>query len=191
LMMTPNTIYEDLCVNYKSEVNGKYLSAVHTVGSKYAGIHQTYKIILTPTQEIDSVYQDKLLIVKIDEKGKIADRGGDYQLGTVTTRVKEFGSFAIMMDTTKPVLKLMTETMKLTKKSKLVFKIGDNLSGIQSYNATLDGAWILTKYDRKKARLYLSLSEVENLSAGTHTLQVEIIDERGNSNLQSFEIEVN
>ena len=191
LMMTPNTIYEDLCVNYKSEVNGKYLSAIHTVGTRYAGIHQTYKIILTPTQEIDSVYLEKLLIVSIDDKGKIADRGGDYQLGTVTTRVKEFGSFAIMMDTTKPVLNLMSDTTKLTKNSKLVFKIGDNLSGIQSYNATLDGGWILTEYDRKKARWTISLSEVENLKAGTHTLQVEVIDEKGNSNFQSLEITIN
>jgi len=95
------------------------------------------------------------------------------------------------MDTTKPVLNLMSDTTKLTKNSKLVFKIGDNLSEIQSYNATLDGDWILTEYDRKKARWTISLSDVENLKAGTHTLQVEVIDEKGNSNFQSLEITIN
>ncbi len=190
-MMTPNTLYEDLCVDYRTQKSTSYLSDIHTFGTRYAGIQKTYKVVLTPNKKIDSIYHDKLLIVLIDEKGRIADRGGDFQLGTVTTRVKQFGKFAISIDTTKPVLKLLSDTSKLAQKSTLVFKIGDNLSGIQSYNATLDGEWILTEYKRKKARWYVSLFEVENLTSGTHTLQIEVVDEIGNSNFQRIEIKVN
>lgn len=189
-MMTPNTLYENLCVNYQSEKNSSYLSDVHVFGTKFAGIQQTYKVILTPNQPIDSALHDKLLIVSIDDKGKIADRGGDFQLGTVTTRVKQFGSFAISIDTTMPLLVLLTDTTKLKTNSTLVFKMGDNLSGIQSYSATLDGEWILSTFKRKKGRLYVSFTEVENLKPGTHILQVEVIDERGNSNLMSLEAKI-
>lgn len=193
ILMTPNTLYENQCVNYSRTTEGSYLSDVHTIKNEtgYIGIQQSYKLFITPNQPIDSLYWKKLLVVAIDKKGRISDRGGEYQLGKVTTRLREFGRFALMMDTIKPVLKLLSKTDKLEKNSKLIFKIGDNLSGIQSYQATLDGAWILTRYDRKKSRWYISLSEYENLSKGAHTLQVEVVDEKGNSNLQSIELLIN
>ena len=191
-LMTSGTLYEDLCFQYKVVTDSNYLSDIYTItGSKqYVGIQNYFKIFVTPTVEIDSQYQSKLCIVSINNKGRISDRGGNYELGKVTTRVKEFGSFALKLDTTKPVLELLSNTDKLTKNSTLVFKIGDNLSGIQSYNATMDGEWILTQYKRKKSRWYISFSESKNLSKGTHTLQIEVIDEKGNSNFQSLELVV-
>ena len=189
-LMTPNTLYENLNFNYANKKDSTFISDVHTLknANGYVGIQQYFKIFITPNQIIDSIYQSKICVVKINEKGRVSDRGGSYQEGKVTTRIKEFGSFALKLDTTKPVLELLSNTDKLTKNSTLVFKIGDNLSGIQSYNATMDGEWILTQYKRKKSRWYISFSESKNLSKGTHTLQVEVIDEKGNSNFQSLEV---
>lgn len=190
-LLTPNTIYEDLCVTYSVNTSNNYLSDIHSFGTKLAGIQKTYKLIITPTKPIDSTLHDKLLIVSINNKGSITDCGGEYQLGTVTTRVKQFGKFAITMDTTKPVLVLLSDTSKLNPKSTLVFKIGDNLSGIESYSANLNGKWILTEYKRKKARWYVSLSEMEELTSGKQILEVQVIDEKGNVNLQRFDLEIN
>lgn len=183
-LLTPNTLYEDLCVSYQSTKTNKYLSDIHSFGTRLAGIQKTYKIILKPNSPIDSALQEKALIVSISPKGRVRSKGGSYQEGTVTTRVKEFGKFAISMDTTKPFVRLEDKqnVNALQSNATLTFKISDDLSGIKSYSATLDGEWILTEYDRKKGKWNISLSEKKNLSKGTHKLILEVIDNKKNSN---------
>ncbi len=192
-MMTPNTLYEDLCVKYSVQKSSKYLSDIHSFGTRLAGIQQTYKVIITPTRSIDSALHDKLLIVSIDEKGKMTDRGGEFQLGTVTTRVKQFGKFAISIDTTKPVVKVLDkqDLNGLKPSATIKLKISDDLSGIKSYSATLNGEWMLTEYKRKKGIWNISLSENENIKNGTNKLVIEVTDEKGNINKREILIFVN
>lgn len=183
-LLTPNTLYEDLCVSYQATKTSKYLSDIHSFGTRLAGIHKTYKVIITPNKLIDSSYHDKLLIISINDKGRVTDRGGNFQEGTVTTRVREFGKFAVAMDTTKPYVRLEDKqnVNALKSNATITFKISDDLSGIESYSATLDGEWILTEYDRKRGKWNISLSEKENLNKGTHKLVLEVIDEKENNN---------
>lgn len=187
-LFTPNTLYEDQCVGYKITKSNQYLSDIHSVGSRLAGIQKTYKIILKPHSPIDSALQEKVLIVSIGPKGRVRSKGGNYQEGTVTTRVKEFGKFAISVDTTKPFVRLedRQNVNALQPNATLTFKISDDLSGIKSYSATLNGEWILTRYERKKGLWRISLSEKENLVKGTHKLELEVMDERGNRNKQEM-----
>ena len=191
LLMAENTLYDDLCFYYRPSSDTNYLSGIHNLVVNYGGVHQYYKLSIAPNQEIDSLLLPKLLIVAIDENGKISDKGGEYQEGFVTARVREFGKFAIAIDTTKPTLIPLTENIKLSKSSSISFKIGDNLSGIQSYNARIDGEWILTNYLRKKNKLVVSLSEMKELTSGSHELEIEVTDERGNLNLKRMKIFVN
>ncbi|MDB4089503.1 hypothetical protein N9544_07785, partial [Flavobacteriales bacterium] len=190
LLMTENTLYDDLCINYRASSDSNYLSAVHHLMMNYVAVHQYYKLSIAPNQEIDSMLFSKLLIVKISDNGKVSDLSGEYQEGFVTTRVREFGKFAISFDTTKPVLKVLTETIKLSKSSSISFKIGDNLSGIKSYSASLDGEWILSTYKRKRNKLVVSLSEKEGLTKGSHNLEIEVIDERGNVNKKRLVVNI-
>jgi hypothetical protein len=139
---------------------------------------------------LDSVLLQKLLIVKLDDKGRMSDKGGDFEEGFVTTRVREFGKFAISIDTTMPVLILEdNQNVNAFKSNSTInFKIGDNLSGIKSYSASIDRKWILTSYKRKRNRLVVSLPEIEGLTQGTHDLEIEVVDERGNVNLKRLKI---
>ncbi|MEN8927872.1 MAG: M23 family metallopeptidase [Flavobacteriales bacterium] len=190
-LMAENTLYDDMCFFYNKKIDSTYHSDIHDMMTRYAPVHQYYKVSIAPNQEIDSVLHSKLLIVAINEKGKIASRKGSFQNGMVTTRVREFGKFAIAIDTTKPVVKPLTETFKLSKTSSISFKIADNLSGIQSYSARIDGEWVLASYKRKKGKLIVSLSEVEGLTTGIHELEVEVVDERANVNFKKMKIVVN
>jgi len=63
--------------------------------------------------------------------------------------------------------------------SKLNFKISDNLSGIRSFNATIDGQWVLMEYDPKRALTWHTLDKA--LPKGKHHFQYIVIDMKGNS----------
>lgn len=189
-LMAKNTLYDNLCFFYRSTKDSNYLSDVHNLAGKYVGVHQYYKMTITPKVTLDSNLYSKLLIVSIDEKGRISDKGGDYREGAVTARVREFGKFALTLDTTMPVLTLVEKQNlnALKKNSTISFKIGDNLSGIESYTARVNGEWILASYKRKKRKLVVSLSEVKGLTSGTHDLEIEVVDEKGNMNLKKMKI---
>jgi len=192
LLMAENTLYEDLCFNYGVIKDSNYLSDIHQLAVSYVGVHQYYKLSIAPNQNLDSSLLPKLLIVTVDDKGRISDKGGDYEKGFVTARVREFGKFAITLDTTMPVVILEgnQDLEALKSNSTISFKIGDNLSGIQSYSARIDGEWILASYKRKRRKLVVSLSEKEGLSKGTHNLEVEVTDERGNVNRERLMITI-
>jgi hypothetical protein len=66
----------------------------------------------------------------------------------------------------------------MTEKTKLVFKIADQLSGIEKFNGTIDGQWVLFEYDQKTGTLWHTFDE--RTKTGTHQLELEISDKKNN-----------
>ena len=66
----------------------------------------------------------------------------------------------------------------MTEKTKLVFKIADQLSGIGKFNGTIDGQWVLFEYDQKTGTLWHTFDE--GTKAGEHQLELEITDKKEN-----------
>jgi hypothetical protein len=66
----------------------------------------------------------------------------------------------------------------MTLKWSITVKITDNLSGVGSYRATVDGKWVLMAYDAKNDKLSYYFDE--KLSKGNHTFKIVVKDEVGN-----------
>ncbi len=90
-------------------------------------------------------------MVRLNSQNKPVSVGGRFEKGYIKTRLRDFGRYTIMADTTAPVITLLNlkEGLSISKLQELRVNIGDNLSGIKSYRATLNGAWILMDYDAK------------------------------------------
>jgi hypothetical protein len=67
----------------------------------------------------------------------------------------------------------------MTEKTKLVFKIADQLSGIGKFNGTIDGKWVLFEYDQKTGTLWHTFDE--RTKTGTHQLELEVSDKKNNT----------
>ena len=68
----------------------------------------------------------------------------------------------------------------MTEKTKVVFKIVDQLSGIGNFNGRIDGHWVLFEYDQKTNSLWHTFDE--GTKAGTHQLELEVTDKKENKN---------
>lgn len=86
-----------------------------------------------------------------------------------TTGVKEFGKYVLTKDTTPPTIKPLNFRNKqwISRFRYLKLKIDDDLSGIDSYRATVNGKFILMEYDYKTNTLVHDfndgiISETEN-----------------------------
>lgn len=169
---------------HKDKINST-LSYSYKIHGKYIPIHNSYSLSLKTDSLPDSLI-NKLLIVSIDDKGNFSSKGGQYDSGWITTKVWSFGTFAVAIDTTAPVIKQpkLPKGNIITTQKKLEFKISDNLSGIKTYRVELDGKWLLFEYEPKAQSLFC-LNNAD-LPKGKHTLKVTVTDNKGNTAVKWF-----
>jgi hypothetical protein len=162
------------------------------LNTKNIPVHHYYKLQIKPNKTFDSIKNSKLIIVEINKKGNRVNRKGEFVDGFVSTRVREYGKYAVSIDTVKPYVRLRTNkkylnTLKTT--SKIEFVISDNLSGINTYKTYVDNKWVLSNYNRRNGRLKVDFKNT-SITKGKHTIKVLVTDERGNETSKVFEVGV-
>lgn len=176
-----NCLYEDVSFDYsKSPGTGNLLSDVHQLLDNTVPVHQAYTLSIKPKKT--GKHHDKLLIVSLDKDGKPSSEGGTFDHGFVQTKTKTFGKFAVMVDTTKPTVKLINyDKQKLSfSNDKIMVKVSDNLSGIKSYRGTIDGQWVLMEFDNKEKTLCYTFDDKITKTLEEHELLVVVTDKKGN-----------
>jgi hypothetical protein len=97
----------------------------------------------------------------------------------MTVSTKELGAFTTLLDLSPPKLSLVYPLAgpeaRLEKGKQIRLHVSDNLSGVKSYRALLDGKWVLMEYEPKQNLLFIDTHPL-NLSDGVHTLVVEAED---------------
>lgn len=106
------------------------------------------------------------------------ERQGDYYV----MRVRDFGRFTLLADSTAPTLvaNRYSGGGHLNDRSVLGFAIGDDRAGIKSYEGRLNGKWVLMEYEPKKRLLFIEVAKA-NFKKGSNELEVIISDHSGNT----------
>jgi len=94
--------------------------------------------------------------------------------GKIKFETNKLGKFVVQPDVTPPDVRRI-----YANQSTLRFRIWDNLSGIDSFEVTVDGEWILMNYDYKTGVLFSEKLDKTKPFKGTLILQVK--DRVGNS----------
>ena len=126
--------------------------------------------------------KDKLYIGKLDSK-KLPLYTSTKRIGDkLTTKTRTFGTYVIASDTIPPQIKPVnfSEGKWISNENSLEVKITDDLSGISSYRATLNGKFILMEYEYKKNLLTYNFNDNVNLDS-ENNLKVIVTDNVGNS----------
>jgi hypothetical protein len=155
------------------------------IGNETIGM-QKVMTIKTKVPEDLKIPNSKLIGVWLKNGTAPYNEGGSVQNGTLSFTSRRMGSFAIMVDTIPPYInkKYINEGATYKTGSTLKFIVSDDLSGIETYHAKIDGQWVLLKYDPKKALLSHTLSNRTGI--GKHTFEIKVTDERKNSTIFSF-----
>ncbi len=99
--------------------------------------------------------------------------GGSWVGNTITFRSKNLGKYTIIRDTVPPVI-----TPKAGKRNVAYFQISDGQSGIGSFRATLNGAWVLMNFDHKKRLIWSEFKDANQQLKGQFVLELK--DKAGN-----------
>jgi murein DD-endopeptidase MepM/ murein hydrolase activator NlpD len=102
--------------------------------------------------------------------------------GRLTAKVKMLGEFKLAKDTTAPRIFGLSfkEGLWLTNMDSISLKISDNLSGIATYDAFINGKWALMHYEYKTQTLSHHFSD-GIVDEGRNELKVVVTDNVGNS----------
>jgi murein DD-endopeptidase MepM/ murein hydrolase activator NlpD len=166
-VIPPNALYDDLCLDYKRTPSTKYLSDIFRLQDAYTPLHTAIEMSL-PCTPPNGISPDKLLVVKTNG----TTFGGKWEKGKMIFQTREFGSFAVAMDTIPPKITQV-------KNAPLRFKISDNLSGIHTYNGYINGEWVLFEYDAKNRSLIHHPDGRASLQK-PYTLRLDVTDGVGN-----------
>ncbi len=162
-----------------------YFSHIHTINNNAIPLHKYAGLSLRVVDLPDSL-QSKAVLVRLDEEGNPESAGGEYCQGFVNARIREFGKYAVAVDTTPPEIKVKDQGLSILKTGMIRCYITDDLSGIKSYKAFMNGDWILMEYDLKNDMLIYRRDDM--LKPGINEFVLEVEDEKENKSVFTLEI---
>ena len=169
-----NTFYDDFYLNFEVKDNELFLHDDSVAVNDYMTI--TFDVAKIPVPE-----REKMFIANLD--GEKTEYNSTYKKDSVfSIRTKKLGKFFLAKDETPPLVYKpnFSEGENLDNQPILKIYISDDLAGIASYNAYLNGKWILMEYENKLNRLTHNLSDAifEN---GKNEFKLIVTDKLGNS----------
>jgi len=147
-------------------------------------LHGYCPLTLTITND---TYPDKRKygVVSIDDNRKIW-LGGVYESHRMKVSIRELGRFSVAIDTVPPVI-VPANRAKWAINKRITFRISDNLSGIDFYQGTLDGKFVLFEYDAKTQSLFCNY-DAKRMKKGKQKLILIVRDRVGNEARVSYEV---
>ena len=181
-----NALYNNLNFEYLPEEAGEgYFSVIHHIHNNTVPLNINANISIK-TKNFDERFQSKALLVNINpETGKYRAAGGKFENGRVIGEIRNFGIYAVRIDTVPPTIKPLsiTENKTLTETDKIRFTITDDLAGIDKIEGLIDGIWALFEYDAKN-NLITHYFDAERFEMNKlHDFKLTVTDTKENSSV--------
>ncbi len=170
-----NTFYEDFYMDLEKGAD------TVTIHNSYVPAHRNFTITFD-TSKYSEEERKQLFIARLDKRLR-PSYASTYKRGkTFTTRTRNLGTFTLAQDTIAPKIraKNFKEKQWLNNYQYLSLAISDDLSGIDTYNATLNGEWILMEYEPKTNTLTYNFDD-KILDKKQCELKVVVKDNVGNT----------
>jgi hypothetical protein len=177
VVVEAGNLYDDLDFTYAllPQKPGTF-SATHQVHNRFTPIHTSFDLWIKPDASIGALANKAVIVNTV--AGCV---GGIYQDGYVKAKPAAFGDFFVKLDTIAPVITPINirNGSNLSGARVLSLRISDNLSGVKSYSAKIDGKWILLQQDYK-TRIFRYIFD-QSVTAGKHTFELSATDNKDNT----------
>ncbi|NDW12397.1 M23 family peptidase [Bacteroides sp. 214] len=144
LIVRRGQLYDDVVLNYAvwkdtTTVAFVYqLSDEHVPLCRYADIQ--IGLLRRPVADMGKYY-----IARMSKTGKLSSVGGKYEDGFMKGRISNLGTYTVAVDTIAPEI-LPVGEKTWGKSGKVVYKVKEKETGIQSYRGTIDGKFAIFEW---------------------------------------------
>ncbi len=187
-------LYHTIGFRYKKEAssNDRTLSAEHQVHSAATPLHKPFKAKVA-LDTFPAGARERLFFLSKDEQGGARVFPASYEEGWAVGEVKRFGTLSVRADSSSPKIQpiRLQDAVPRADKEKFVFRVADNLSGIDRYKATIGGKWCIPVYDAKSRRIIVEVGDPERpLPPGEHKFKLQVSDRAGNTSTLTKKVKV-
>ncbi len=178
LIVPQKMLYDDVYLKYEARMDSAAISYTYQMNDKQIPLHSycDLRIGLRNKPVADTT---KYYIARVTDKGKLVSVGGTYEKGYVKTRIRELATYTVAVDTIPPKVTPVGKA-NWAKNGRIVYKINEEETGIQSYRGTIDGKYAIFELHIMGNRLVCELDPRRVKKGGTHNVEIMVTDGRGN-----------
>ena len=180
------SLYDSVHISYakSNATDPQAVSTVHSIGAVYIPIQEPILIRIKPNSNFDMSKKDRVVMQRFAGTKKDVQKV-EWQAGWASARFRDFGNFQLLLDEEPPQIIPVgfVDGANLSKASRIVFTIKDNLDEFKNFRAELDGKWLRFTNDKGKSFIY---QFDEHCAAGKHELKISVEDEAGNRTVKTF-----
>jgi hypothetical protein len=178
-------LYDTLRFSYKMEKGTHTMySDLHYIHNKFTPLHKAFTLSVKPTI-IPAGKESKMLLVRLDDDLNKVAATSSWTGVYLTADLLTFGRYYVGIDTIAPIISAngLVNGANLSGKKEIRIRIKDDLSGIKSYEPTIDGNWALFEYDQKNDILIYKFDETRIKKGSEHKLSLKVTDNKDNSSI--------
>jgi murein DD-endopeptidase MepM/ murein hydrolase activator NlpD len=145
-------------------------SEIFNIGTRTYPLNKSINVTLRPETKYN--WDKSFGVYRLAGKG-FTYLGGVWENGGIHFSTREFGDFIIQQDVNPPTIYPVAVNNYIAR-----FKIRDSLSGVDKFEANVNGKWLLMHYDAKTATIWSEKMNKTEVMKGIFTLTVT--DNAGN-----------
>ena len=179
-------LYDSVHIIYKRTfaVTPGIVSAVHSIGAAYIPLQDSMVVRIRPTTLPDATRRSHVVMQRFAGSRQDVQRVA-WQKDWASAKFRDMGNFQLVLDETPPVIVPIgfKDGANMSRASRIVFIVKDNLESCRNFRAELDGKWL--RFTNDKGRSFIYIFD-EKCGPGEHSLKISAEDEAGNVAIKMF-----
>ena len=168
-------IYDDFCFIFSEKPDMNAYSARYAVHNTSVPVHTYFSLYIKPNKPVPFELRNKIALVETDN-GKDYGKAANYDNGWYRTSIRNFGEYRLVADNKPPSIIPMQSREALLKSGRITFKVDEDITSVDKFEASLDGEWI--PFEQSGNIFYYTFDE--HCPKGDHELTITAADENGN-----------
>ena len=184
--MEKGTFFRDEWIQTGQREEKGCCSMVYRFGNDELTTFKPFVVRIRPDEKCAN--HPRKFIAYYDNNGKVSSLGGKMKNGCMEVETRSLGEYAVKIDSVAPKVSASNfkDGQSVKELKSLRFKITDDMTGIDTYDISLDDVWVLGQYDAKNALLYYEIDE--KMKAGTNNVKVVVADGVGNKKTLNLKV---
>jgi hypothetical protein len=173
-------LYDSVRIRHSKTIssNPQVVSAVHAIGANYIPLQDSFLVRILPNRPLTPEQQQRTVVQWFSGTKKNVQKA-EWQNAWAAAKFRDFGFYQLLVDEIPPVINLVgfADGADLSKATRIVFTVTDNLTRFKNVRTELDGKWL--RFSNDKGRTFIYRFDEKCLS-GSHELMIRAEDEAGN-----------
>lgn len=173
-------LYDSVQLNYRNSpaTAPSALSAIHSIGASYIPLQDSILVRIKPSRVLNEEEKQRTVMQWYAGSKKSVQKV-DWQEDWASASFRDLGFYQLLLDKEPPAIipSGFYDGADLSRASRIVFTVKDNLEKFKNVRTEIDGRWI--RFSNDKGRTFIYRFD-EKVLAGNHELMIRAEDEAGN-----------